>query len=254
MCMAVFSYRQHPVYRLIFAANRDELYSRPAARAMFWQEDSEILGGRDPVGGGTWLALSRSGRFAAVTNYREPGPGVPDARSRGTLVTDWLRSTSAPTSFLGGVSDQAHEFNGFNLLIGDPSSLFCYSNRGGPARELPPGWYGLSNHLLDTPWPKVTQAGKRFRRQLESGHVAPTGLFTLLADDLPAADNELPDTGVGRDAERALSPAFVRTADYGTRCSTVVLVEYDGEVHFVERTFDRDGTTSGDVSYTFRGR
>ena len=261
MCLAVVSYRQNESFPLILAANRDEDFDRPTGAAEFWTDDPSILAGRDLRGGGTWLGVSRSGRFAAVTNYREgirlrdaastSGPAGTAKRSRGLLVTDWLKADADQTAveFLSRVEDAASEYNGFNLLIGDLDGLFYFSNRGGGGQALAPGLYGLSNHLLDTPWPKVTRAKSQIAGCVESKCLPIDDMFEVLADETPAADDQLPDTGVGVVLERLLSPIFIRAKTYGTRSSTIVVIDSEHTVRFIERTFASGRTSDVDVRF-----
>lgn len=238
MCLILFAYEVHPLYRLIAAANRDEFYTRPAQPASFWPDAPGLLAGRDLTEGGTWLGITRGGRFSAVTNYRDPRALVSQARSRGHLVADYLRGSESPGRYLARVAERGGDYNGFNLLAGDASTLHYYSNRGdeGP-RALAPGIYGLSNHLLDTAWPKV-EAGKRgLAEMVASGReIEAEELFHLLSSRERADDARLPETGVGIEMERMLSPLFIESEGYGTRCSTVTLVRRDGLIELIERT------------------
>ena len=253
MCLILAALDAHPDYALVVAANRDEFYDRPTTRADFWADHPGILGGRDLRAGGTWLAVDRSGRFAAVTNYRqgEREPAAP--RSRGLLVSDYLSSEIDATAYAARVEREGAEYNGFNLLAGDARELHWLSNREGRPRRLGPGIYGLSNHLLDTPWPKVT-AGKTALQALLGGHSGDlvSGLFALLSDSTRVPDDALPRTGIGLAWERLLSSAFIATAEYGTRSSTVVLMGRDGMVTFVERSFGPNGASAGEVRHAFR--
>jgi uncharacterized protein with NRDE domain len=236
MCLILFAHQASPRYRLVVAANRDELYDRPTAPAAFWSDAPGVLAGRDLREGGTWMGITRAGRFAAVTNYREM-PLVRDGkRSRGHLVAGFLRSASAPDAYADELAREGQEYNGFNLLVGDGASLAYVSNRGAGPLVLSPGVYGLSNALLDTAWPKVV----RGKQALAGALTGPAGelegrLFEALADRSVAADPLLPETGVGTERERALSAAFIVTPQYGTRCSTVLIVTMDGRVTFTER-------------------
>ena len=246
MCLILLAHDAHPRYRLVVAANRDEFYARPAAPAAWWPDAPGVLAGRDLRGGGTWLGITRAGRFAAVTNFRETAPVAPDAPSRGHLVGGFLRGADAPEAYLRALAARAGEYAGFNLLVGDGEDLRWLSNRGGAARALEAGVYGLSNALLDTPWPKVARGKAGLAAALAGGgEVDPGALFRVLWDAEPAPDAHLPDTGVGLERERMLSPPFIRGAEYGTRASTVLLVGRDGRVGFVERTVatGRDGWT-----------
>lgn len=252
MCLILFSYDQHPTYQLVVAANRDEFYDRPTAPAHFWEEGDGILAGRDEEAGGTWLGITRTGRWAAVTNYRDfTTPPKGDAPSRGHLVTSFLRSEAAPAAFLEQLDAQKDEYNGFNLLAGTTSELGYVSNRDGEFRLLEPGLYGISNHLLDTAWPKVVRGKEALREQLEAEEIAPEPLLEMLSDTTVAPDEELPDTGVSLERERMLSPPFIETPRYGTRSSTVLLVSHDGEVTFVERSFDTAGASPSTRRFHF---
>ncbi len=243
MCLIAVGWRLRADYPLMLAANRDELYARPTAPAAFWADHPDILAGRDLQQGGTWLGLTRSGRIAAVTNFRDGRRARLGERSRGWLVRDYLLSELDPSSFLSQVRSAANQYDGFNLLAGTPRGLFHYSNRGAEVTPVPPGAHGLSNHLLNTPWPKV----ERVRRGLAALAEAPAdeladALFGLLVDTTPAPDEALPDTGIGLDSERVLSTALIRTPDYGTRSSTVLLVDRGGRARFEERSFAPDGS------------
>ena len=238
MCLILFAWQARRRTPLLIAANRDEFYSRPTAPAAFWADAPGILAGRDLQGGGTWLGITRRGRFAAVTNYRDPASVRASAPSRGGLVRDYLRGRRSPLSYLNSIAPGAGRYNGFSLLVGDPPALWYFSNRGGLIRPEP-GIHGISNHLLDTPWPKV-EKGKRALAELlkKGGEPSAEELFALLGDHDPAPDDALlPDTGIGRERERALSPLFVQTEGYGTRSSTVLMIGSGGEVTFVERVF-----------------
>ena len=237
MCLIVVGWRVHPDYPLIVAANRDEFYVRPTAFADFWAEAPEIVGGRDLEAGGTWLGTTRTGRFAAVTNVREPGAGK-GLHSRGKLTQAFLAGQQTASEYVNQL--EMHDFSGFNLLLGDGQSLWYCSNRGAAPRELGPGIYGLSNHLLDSPWPKLVTARLGFAQAIaklpERGP-----LFDVLADDEIVPDTELPSTGVPLEWERRLSAIFVRSEDYGTRASTVLTLAGDGQITFEERSFGPHG-------------
>lgn len=250
MCLIVLAWNAHPRYRLVIAANRDEFHSRPTAPAAFWADAPNLLAGRDLRGGGTWLGVTRNGRFAALTNVRDPSRERPGAPSRGNLVREYLTGADAPTAYLRHVSERTAAFNGFNLLVGDRAALWWYSNHAAAPQPLMPGFHGVSNHLLNTPWPKVLRAKAGLADRLRGAdHLRPEALFALLADAEPAADALLPDTSVGLQRERALSPVFISGAEYGTRSSTVLLVEHGGEALFVERTFGPAGDAVREVRF-----
>ena len=237
MCFIVLSYRQHPRYRLVLATNRDEFYARPTAPAAFWDDAPSVLAGRDLQGGGTWLGVTRAGRLAALTNVREPHRHLDDAPTRGALVADYLTGMMQPRVYLDAVRQEAARYNGFNLLLGDTKDLFYFGNRAADIQPLEPGLYGLSNHLLDTPWPKVERGKKALAAALRNDVVDPETLFAFLADTEQAPDETLPDTGVGLEWERLLSPIFIASPAYGTRVSTVVLVDHLGHATFAERAY-----------------
>lgn len=250
MCLIFVAYRLLPECPLLLAANRDEFYQRPTAAAGFWPQAPQVLGGRDLEGGGSWLGLSREGRLAAITNYRNlaevSGVGA-DKRSRGLLVSDFLTGSASAAESLAELAQQPENYRGFNLLLGDASGLHYYSNRGAAPRPLAPGLYGLSNHLLDTPWPKVAE-GKRILAQLiAQGLPEEAALFELLADRTCAPDPLLPETGLSRDWERLLSSRFIHSPGYGTRASTLVVFDHRGAARFVERSFGPDGGAIGEV-------
>lgn len=255
MCLLVLAWRMHPRYRLVVAANRDEFHDRPAAPLAWWSEDDRMLAGRDLRAGGTWMGVARSGRFGAVTNYRElDAPPAADAPSRGQLVPGFLATAEEPGRFLGRLNGSAATYAGFNLLVGDARSLHYLSNRDslGP-RELEPGLYGLSNHRLDTPWPKLVRTRERFAALLARDAPGPDAFFDLLADREPAAGEVLPDSGLPPEWERAMSAPFVVNERYGTRCSTVLLVDHDGGTAALERRFDSAGRQTGATRFDFAG-
>ena len=252
MCLLAIAWQAHPRYRLIVAANRDEFHERPAAPLGRWPGPPGILAGRDLRAGGTWLGLDPARRFGVVTNFRELQQPNPAAPSRGSLIARYLGGASGPADFFAGLEREARGYSGFNLLLADPGSLWYGSNRAAPfARELPPGVYGLSNELLDTPWPKLIRVKSRFRAWLEEPGAQPAGLFALLADRTQAPPTEAPPTtgGLPREWERILSAPFVVHPTYGTRCSTVLLLEGDGALYLAERRFDAAGESSGETEF-----
>jgi uncharacterized protein with NRDE domain len=242
----------HADYSVILAANRDEFYDRPTAPAAFWADAPSILAGRDLRAGGTWLGIDRNGRLAAVTNYRQGQREDPAPRSRGRLVSDFLTGSVGAQEHIMRVRREANLYNGFNLIASDASGFFYYSNREGKVRRLEPGVYGLSNHLLDTPWPKVTSAKSAFGTLLKArADELTSGLFTLLSDPSQAAEELLPSTGVSPEWERLLSSAFITSEGYGTRSSTVVLTGRDGGVRFIERSFGPGGRPGSEVRFEY---
>jgi uncharacterized protein with NRDE domain len=251
MCLLAVAWRVHPEVPFVFIGNRDEFHDRPSAPAGWWEDHVGVLGGRDLSAGGSWLAVTRGGRFAVVTNFREPGVPTTGRRSRGELVIDALRSGEELPAWVEGLRARGERYGGFNLVLGDDRGLHYATNRGPDRLDLPPGVYGLSNGLLDEPWPKVVAVRDGLRRAVEGGRPDPDPLFALLADTSVAADERLPTTGVPREWERALSAAFIVGDDYGTRASTVVLRSADAGSAFIERRFGPGGVALGESSYGF---
>lgn len=253
MCLLVFAWRTHPRYRLVVAANRDEFHDRPAAALGWWNDDGGVLGGRDLQAGGTWIGVARNGRFGAVTNFRElESPPTTQAPSRGGLVPGFLSGNETPGEYLGRLNGSASAFAGFNLLTGDSRELHYLSNRDpdGP-RSLAPGIYGLGNHRLDTPWPKLVSTRERFAGLLVAPDPSPDELFGLMGDREPVPGRAQPGSGLPPDWERALSAPFVLNERYGTRCTTVVLAEHSGRTTVLERRFDASGVQSGATRLEF---
>jgi uncharacterized protein with NRDE domain len=254
MCLIAFAYQAHPDRPLVVAANRDEAYARPTQQAHFWDEYPTVLAGRDLEAGGTWLGVDRRGRFAAITNFREVGAHRKDAPSRGHLVGDFLFADAPADDYLKQVATQMQRYNGFNLLLLDYTGLYYLSNRSAAGatapRRLAPGVYGLSNHLLDTPWPKVVLAKQRFARFIAAGEPL-EAMAEILRDTEIAPDNSLPATGIGEERERLLSPIFIAAETYGTRCSTLLEISPGQRARFIERSFGMGGKSGDAVEYRF---
>ena len=248
MCLILFAYRVVPGAPLIVAANRDEYFAREAAPAGRWTDHPEILAGRDLSGGGTWLGVSTGGRFAALTNFRNPATHRNDAPSRGALVKDFLTGRMAAGAYVDSLAREAKPYNGFCLLVADGHHLFYYSNRAEAPLEVEPGIHGLSNHLLDTPWPKVVK-GRAALERLTRSPFSVDDHLTLLDDTVPAEERDLPDAGADAERERRLSSLRILSAIYGTRCSTVVRLTEAGAIDFAERTYRADGEVAGEVRY-----
>lgn len=252
MCLAVFALGAHPRYRVVIAANRDEFHARPTSPARWWDEG--WLGGRDLEAGGAWLGVTRSARWALLTNVREPVFNDPRAPSRGALVPRVLGAADAAATALPRIVAAHEACNGFNLVGGDHDQAAWASHRvsrGNVGRTLPPGLHGLSNHLLDTPWPKVVRIKAAVGAWCASAALDFEPLFGALADRTEAPDRELPHTGIPLDRERLLSAPFIVSGTYGTRSSTVVALDHDGEARFVERSFDAAGRETGVVDVRF---
>lgn len=248
MCLIALAYRCHPRYPLIVAANRDEFYQRPSAPAAFWTDHPHVLAGKDLEHQGTWLGITADGRFSAITNYRDPAAIKANAKSRGEIVSNFLYGQQAPAEYLTKVDLAKNEYNGFNLIAGDSSGLYYYSNRTGVIKTVEPGIHALSNHLLDTPWPKVEKIKADLGLYLENTAIIDEEqLFSLLADAKRPADDKLPATGVSLDWERLLSAIYIEGENYGTRCSTIILQDKSGHVRFIERT----KPSNRDVRYEF---
>lgn len=240
MCLLALAWRTHPDYPLILAGNRDERHARASAAAGLWSDAPEVLAGRDLEAGGTWLGTTTDGCFAVVTNYREGLNPTKAPRSRGALTAEFLTGGSSPQACVAQVQSRAGEYGAFSLICGDGDSLWYFSNRGGDPKPVAPGIHALSNHLLDTPWPKVQTAKARLKLLLDSDALTTDALFRLLADRTPA-QGPLPDTGIGAELERRVSAAFVQDPVYGTRCSTLLLCDKHGGMRFTERRFDAAG-------------
>lgn len=249
MCLLVFAWQTAAARPMVLAGNRDEFHDRPAAPADWWDQ-GRIVGGRDLRAGGTWLAAARDGRFAVVTNYREPMAEGRGPRSRGELVTGFLHGDLDPGAWARRVAQHGDDYAGFNLLLGAPHELVYLSNRGRGPEVLGPGIYGLSNHLLDTPWPKLERTRARFTRLLAQDAETPA-LLEMLADRTPAADEELPDTGLPPEWERLLSSPFISDARYGTRCSTVLRLTPGRAMELTERSYDATGAAVDERSFEF---
>lgn len=244
MCLILVAWKAHPDFPLVVAANRDEFFIRPTAPAGWWTDPPGIFAGRDLQAGGTWLGVNREGAFAGLTNFRDPERVRPDTPSRGTLVADALAGGEHVSERLEWLARHGGAYNGFNLIFSDGRDLAIHESVSRRGQVLVPGLYGLSNHLLDTPWPKVVAAKSRLTTAL--GRLPDTApLLDLLRDDRPAPDEELPRTGVSLEWERLLSSAFIRAPGYGTRSSTVILMDRTGRTSFQEWTWDEAGQQVG---------
>jgi uncharacterized protein with NRDE domain len=254
MCLLVLAWQVHPRYRLVVAANRDEFHERPTAAMARWPEPDDIIAGRDLRAGGTWLALDRARRFGVITNFRDRQPPTPGNPSRGSLIPDYLRNPAGAAAYLQQLAPTARQYSGFNLLLMDGDSLWYASNRAESfAKPLLPGIYGLSNQFLDTPWPKLQRVRRRFDPLINhGGEISKSELLAILADPTQAGVNEqLPKTGLSPEWEQLLSSPFIRNENYGTRCSTLVLLERSGAVSLTERRFDPTGVASADTEFSF---
>lgn len=229
----------HPKYALVLAGNRDEAYARPTAPAQFWDDAPEILAGRDLKAGGTWMGVSRSGQWSVITNIRDPQTRREDAPSRGHLVSDYLKSGQGPVDYLHTIAPDADRYNGFNLIVGDVDTCAYLSNGRNGVEEVESGIHGLSNAVLNDAWPKTQKAKASLRELTQTEEVSPDALLAILDDREPFPAERLPDTGVGKEIERMLSPLFITSDAYGTRASTVLLISHEGRVDFIERTYEQ---------------
>jgi uncharacterized protein with NRDE domain len=252
MCLLVFSFRADGSLALV--ANRDESYDRPTAPLDFWADVPHVLAGRDLRGGGTWLAIHRTGRVAALTNFRR-GAAAKPGTSRGEIPSDFVRSKETPEVFLDALAGRAERYSGFSLVAGVPGRFFYFSNLDNTVRQLQPGCHGLSNHLIDTPWPKVVRAKAALQAALASGPPKAAQLCDLLLDRSVPPDPDLPDTGVGLALERMLAPSFIVTPDYGTRSTSALVIDARGAVDMYEKNYGRAGLPlqSGGQRFQLRG-
>ncbi len=240
MCVIFFAYKLHPEYPLILLANRDEFYERPTEKAHFWQDAPDVYAGRDLVHGGTWLGITKTGRFAAVTNYRDPN--APKGKfSRGELVSDFLKNDDSAFDYLKNIQKKATFYSGFNLLVGEINSRISefgyFSNRENRIKILEKGLYGLSNQLLDTPWRKVEKGKAALSEILQKEMIDNAALFEVLNDKSLADNKDLPDTGIGFEREKLLSAIFIETPVYGTRSSSLILINKDYKITLDERIY-----------------
>lgn len=246
MCIAYLSLGAHPHWPVFIAANRDEFHERAALTARPWPEAPEVIAGRDLTAGGTWLGLSRSQqRWALLTNFRDPGAQRDGLESRGHLVSHFLQNDASPEEYTKYIHSRANHYNGFNLIVGQGAHAWYVGNHAastGPV-ALAAGRYALSNHALDTPWPKV----ERLRSRLDA--LTPAGrelelepIYETLRDGVQPEDHALPNTGLSLEMERLLSSIFIVSPAYGTRCSTIIALDADGKGIFSETTYDTTGT------------
>ena len=254
MCLVILALRAHPDYPLVVAANRDEFHARPTAATHFSEEHPQLLAGRDLEQGGTWMGITRQGRFAAITNYRDPARTAPAPRSRGELTLDFLAGSDSAADFLAQVARRADDYAGFNLLLGDGNSLWYFTNSVAPderqPRELLAGIYGLSNARLDTPWPKVEAGRERLAQVLAAGpgHEA---LASVVNDRALAEPGQLQALDLHGEMDQLLSAQFIVTAPYGTRSTTTLWVDRGGEAHWRELSFDAQGSQTDSTQEQF---
>ncbi|WP_298186264.1 NRDE family protein [uncultured Pseudomonas sp.] len=245
MCLIVLAWRPGHAQPLLVAANRDEFYARASQPLAEWPDVPGVFAGRDLEAGGTWLGVGPNGRFAALTNIRNPNLAL-GTRSRGELPLAFLAGDLSTLDFLQQLKAQSAHYSGFNLLLGDHQQLWHFNSLEQRATALPAGVHGISNADLNTPWPKLLRSKSALHSELQAPH--PHRLLELLADPTQAADTELPQTGIGLSFERLLSSAFIASPTYGTRASTALIVNADGSRQIVERSFGINGVYLGEVA------
>ena len=253
MCILFIAVNQHRDYPLIIAANRDEFLDRPTLASHFWQDNSQLLAGKDLKAGGTWMGMTKSGKLSALTNVRDPQKIDPDARSRGELVKGFL-SQEAPQNpdYLQQLKESSDAYNGYNLLFGHWQDLWVYNNHQDSLDKLTDGVYGLSNADLNSPWPKINRGMRALEDYCRSpGTLNTDHLFELLRDNTQAADELLPKTGVPIEWERKLSSIFIKADGYGTRSSTILLIDREQQVLWEEHTYDSNGYCIEEKNYRF---
>jgi uncharacterized protein with NRDE domain len=252
MCLIAFNWKNHPRYKLILIANRDEFYQRKTLSAHFWDENREVLAGKDLEGGGTWLGITKSGYWSALTNYRDIANLKSQAPSRGMLTFDFLNQKPSPTIYLSSIAEKAPDYNGFNLLVGNTEELCYYSNYQSEIRSLGAGLYGLSNHLLDTDWYKVEKIKDKLQKAIQDDMLEQGDLFDLLFDKEKPEDARVQQTGLPLDRERMLSSMFIESPNYGTCSSTVLLIDYQNQAQFFERVYNTQDKIVRENSFTFK--
>lgn len=252
MCLILFALDAHPDYQLVMVGNRDEFYNRPTQRAHFWEDHPHVLAGKDLLAGGTWMGISKYGKLAGVTNYREVPLSIEKPRSRGELPIGFLLSEERPVEFVKNKLQLAEEFAPFNMLAGTAKELLYTSNKTGALETLTEGVHGLSNHLLNTPWPKLLKGKELLSDWLSDPNPQATELLDAMMDEGRADDELLPNTGIGEEMEKALSPLFIRLQDYGTCLTTLLLVSRKGEVTFIERSHYPQEAEKRDALYRWK--
>lgn len=252
MCILFIAVNQHPLYPLIIAANRDEFHARPTQAAHFWENDNNILAGKDLTAGGTWMGINTKGAIAALTNIRAPGKERENAITRGELVANFINKNNTQNDYLQELRSTHDQYNGYNLLFGNIDQLQVYNSFEDTAYELEDGVYGLSNASLNSPWPKLDMGRSALANYCSHADIlSHEHLFELLGNNLPAKDEELPDTGIPLELEKKLSSIFIISPEYGTRSSTILLVDKNQEVYWEERTFSNTGELTNTVVHSF---
>lgn len=239
MCLIAFAYQVHPDYPLILAANRDEFYERPTTAAHFWNEEEapHLLAGKDLEAGGTWMGVHTSHKWAALTNYRDPYLKRDNPPSRGTIIPEYLQSSLNAAEYVQALNQHSDHFMGFNVLVGDSNELFHYSNASKFITPIQAGIHGVSNATLNTSWPKLDWAKSQLEKNIRANQLEPNDFFAWLTNNEQAEDALLPETGIPYKWEKAVSSVFIKTESYGTRCSTILLIDKEGSIQFTERRY-----------------
>lgn len=253
MCIITFQMNEHPKYKLMIAANRDESYARPSQQAHYWQDAPQLLAGKDLKAGGTWLGITKTGKFAAITNYRDVKTMYNKyPKSRGDILTDYLLGSDSPDMFVKTLRQSRHEYGGFNVLLGTIDRLLYYSPQLDETEVIQKGVHSISNAHLHSNWPKMQRAKTALAETPENEpNEIIQALLRQLADRHQAETTDLPDTGISLTLEEKLSSIFIETDGYGTKCSTVLLITHDNQVEFVERTYLEDKSKYKDVHFQF---
>jgi len=252
MCFIVFSYKQHSRYKLIFCANRDEFYNRETVKMHFWPENNSVLAGKDIQGGGTWMGITKQGKLAALTNFREQISASPTKPSRGQIVKKFAEQENGVKKFTDYLKKTKNHYEGYNLIFGTIDKLYYFSNRSNGTLPISPGLYGLSNATLDTPWPKINRGKHLLKKVITNPDFPVKDLFGILSDSQKVDYDMLPDTGISPAYEKELSPVFVNMAKYGTRSSTVILVDYENNAFVYEQRYDNNARITGNSTFSFK--
>ena len=241
MCLITFHIAQYPTYKLVLAANRDEVYARPTEAAHFWENQSTLLAGKDLEANGTWLGITKAGKIAAITNCHDgefEEASHTKKKSRGKIVTNYLDSSLSPEDFLNELTAEKNAYLPFNVLLGTVDQLFHFNSREQNFTPLMPGTHSISNATLNTPWPKVSRTKEQINKLASEKDAYMESLFQMMMDETPAPDDQLPNTPLPLDLNRKVSAPFIKTDEFGTRCTTLILVDQENNVTFVERTYD----------------
>lgn len=252
MCLILFAHEYSKQYKLVLLANRDEYHQRATKKSGVWVNQPHIFGGVDLQAGGSWLSVDNTGRLASITNVRKPPFEVNNKCSRGLLVSEFLSGHLSANDFLEQLKPKDSDYGLFNLLLFDKSGLWYYSNDTGQSQQVEYGIHGLCNASLDTPWPKLTEGKELFKQAIDEDCFETSKLFSIMQSQIKASDEQLPNTGVSLEFERLLSSVFIKSANYGTRCSTLITIDYNDVLEFSELSYDAYGDIESEVSQTIK--